>query len=39
VKGGGLCNLVCDTMPTLGVEEGSDLQDTLGKVLGFSERR
>jgi hypothetical protein len=30
---------VCDALPALGVQEGSHLQDPLGKMLGFGEGR
>jgi hypothetical protein len=37
--GGGIGDLVCDALPTICVQEGSQLQGPLGKMLGFGERR
>jgi hypothetical protein len=38
-KGGGIGNLVCVALPSLGVQEGSHLQDPLGELFGLSEGR
>jgi hypothetical protein len=36
---GVLRDLICDTLPALGVQEDSHLQDPLGKLFGLSEGR